>query len=515
MALPVQQFPWQTWADIDAFGSGYMRAKTMEQMATANQYQQPLLQQQLQKATLDNQILQPQAEFARPNEQANLSYNQTRAPLNNAQIADIYQGRIPMQQAQAGLAGAQAGLARADTQNAINYPLKDEMNGALSRYQVLAQQYGEGSPQAQQARGVVEVMANKAQAQAAYYGANTDLKNMPVGARYDMVANGYTPTTTSSNPVNIFGGGAQQAQQGQQQQQGGAAQPAWMPQPSQVQQSGMPAQGMPSSANQGAPNLQRYLSQQAAGGQQPQQSQFSMVPLAAQIQQMQANPGTPTTAQDIAAQNQIAGASTPQSRDVAKSYVIKGTETAAQQNQTLYGETFNALTKMADPLMPSVVKFAGLAGQAGKKMDQFVTGAGITADNNPDYANYLKFTRTVAPAMANEFKRMLGGQATDQETKIMDNLTNSAYWDSNPQIAMEQYNLMKDVGRTQSGVLGETPSQLKENAREQGSQSSDTAQQNSSAPKIDQKDLTDANISATAQKYNMTEAEVRQRLGVK
>lgn len=421
MAIPVQQFPMLSFEQMNPFASGWAAGQNLYKQAVSNQYLQPSLQQELLKAQLNNQILQPQAEYARPMEQAKLAYNQTLAPLNNAQIADIYQGRIPLQKAQAGLAGAQTGLANQQTANERNFPLKDEMNGALSMYRTLAQQYGENSPQAQQAKGVVNVMANKAQAMAAYYGANTQYKNLPVEVKDQMIAEG-APVGTAAHlggqsQANIFGGQPQQ----------------------QPQQN--PTQGAPWNI----PLLQPQ--QQNA----PQQNS----PLA----------------------KQLTDYNSPEVQNIARSGALKKTETTAQLNQKMYGETLGALMTEAQPLIPSVVKFAGLAGQANKRVDQFASAAGLS--NDPDYQNYQNYTRVIAPQVAGEIGRVLGRQATDNERGVLDKIANPSYWDSNPQLALSQLNTLSQTAAAVSGQLAKSPAQMQQGTEDN---SKNTIQFNAQSP---------------------------------
>jgi len=133
--------------------------------------------------------------------------------------------------------------------------------------------------------------------------------------------------------------------------------------------------------------------------------------------------------------------------------------TANQRNQQLYASILDNLFQGAQPLMDSVTGYAGLAGRAKLQQDRVQASLGKTPS---DYQNYLNFTRNYATNIANEMRRTLGGQATDSEQKLMANVSNPAYWDSNPDLAMQQFKSLQDMYRQRvNPALTQTPSQTR------------------------------------------------------
>lgn len=112
------------------------------------------------------------------------------------------------------------------------------------------------------------------------------------------------------------------------------------------------------------------------------------------------------------------------------------TTTAQILNQRQYAGILDNLFDQGSQLMPSVSQYAGLAGKGQKGIDALKSSFGETS---PTYQEYLYFSRTLMPSISNEMRRVLGGQATDYEGKLMKNLADPTYIDSNPEQAMKQY----------------------------------------------------------------------------
>lgn len=152
---------------------------------------------------------------------------------------------------------------------------------------------------------------------------------------------------------------------------------------------------------------------------------------------------------------------TPAVQQTAQNAALKETTTNQIANQRQYSQILGNLMNQAQPLIPSVAKYAGAQGQAQLVADRVAASSGSV---NPDYQNYLTFTRAYAPNIANEMRRTLGGQATDSERKVMDSLTNPAYWDSNPQIAMQQFSSLQNMYKTAvNPALAQSLSQVQNN----------------------------------------------------
>lgn len=118
MALPVSQFPIETFEQANPVMAGIGAANALYAQSVQNQYLKPMLQQQYQRGQYANQIMQPQAQYAPQLTQAELAYKQTQAPLAQAQTQALLQGNIPMMQAQTGYLGTEA----AKNQFGLNNP---------------------------------------------------------------------------------------------------------------------------------------------------------------------------------------------------------------------------------------------------------------------------------------------------------------------------------------------------------------------------------------------------------
>ena len=85
-------------------------------------------------------------------------------------------------------------------------------------------------------------------------------------------------------------------------------------------------------------------------------------------------------------------------------------------------------------------------------------------DTPEQYQKYYNFTRVTAPALANEMRRTLGGQASDKEIQIMGSVANPLTWDSNPKLAMGQWDALKNLFQKQvAGAISASPSQNRQN----------------------------------------------------
>lgn len=182
--------------------------------------------------------------------------------------------------------------------------------------------------------------------------------------------------------------------------------------------------------------------------------------------------------------------------------LLKHTTTAQIMNQRQYGSILDNLFDNAEQTIPSVSQYAGLVGKGKKGIDALASSVGNTS---PTYSNYLYFTRTLAPAISNEMRRTLGGQATDNEQKIMSSLANPAYWDSNPTQAKKQWDMLVNMyKKSVNPALAATPSQTVAKLNQQSKITSSVGSRQPS-----QED-----IEYTAKKYGMTTDQVKAKLGI-
>lgn len=155
---------------------------------------------------------------------------------------------------------------------------------------------------------------------------------------------------------------------------------------------------------------------------------------------------------------------TPTPDDVAKvqraagDALIARTETAAQKNQKLYANTLDQIFDAAQPTIPSVVKYSGILGQL--KGNAESAESQLRKSSPQDFKNYQDFTTIYAPHIANEIRRALGGQATDNEQKLMSTVANPVSWQKSPEVALQNWNTLLDLYRNHiNSSLTQTPSE--------------------------------------------------------
>lgn len=181
-----------------------------------------------------------------------------------------------------------------------------------------------------------------------------------------------------------------------------------------------------------------------------------------------ANPvsGAPPISQPQAAQIVAANNSTPtitaddisKLQDTAGSEAIKKTVPANIQTQRYF-------SKSADNLMQQIPwdKLGGYAGLAGKLG---ITGNRALASMNgvtpQDYVAYNNFIHTQLPALANEIRRSLGGQATNEETELMNNMVNPVYVDNNFPQVLSQVQALKNSLEANKAAIFASPQQISE-----------------------------------------------------
>lgn len=121
----------------------------------------------------------------------------------------------------------------------------------------------------------------------------------------------------------------------------------------------------------------------------------------------------------------------------------RGTD-VAQRNQERFANTLETTFKEGDKVAPGAFKFAGAAGKIKGGIDALKVQKGV---NDPDYKDYLTFTRQVLPAMASEILRTGGANSTDSQKAMAIQQANPINWDTNPELAMQQYEFLKSLYR--------------------------------------------------------------------
>ena len=177
--------------------------------------------------------------------------------------------------------------------------------------------------------------------------------------------------------------------------------------------------------------------------------------------------------------------------------LAKKTNTTQALNQQLFAKTAGALYNQGSQFIPSVSKFAGYGGSTKQVIERLKSGS--LGTNNPDYLNLLKFQQT-ATNIANELRRQLGANASDAETKIMQQVVSPTLWDKSP---AQILSLWKNLG----DILNTASAQLKGNAGTLQKGLGHEATILGTAPTY-----SDEDIAHTAKLYKMTPEQVRKKL---
>jgi len=115
MAIGVSQFQVPSFEQSNPFLTGLGHGQALFQQFMQNQYLRPLLQQELQKAQLANQIQAIQAQYAGPQAEAELGYKKAQTGLVGAQTGAI-PSEIKLREAQMKEALTRAGLTSAQAE---------------------------------------------------------------------------------------------------------------------------------------------------------------------------------------------------------------------------------------------------------------------------------------------------------------------------------------------------------------------------------------------------------------
>lgn len=222
MAIGLEQFTPETFAQANPFLTGFDAAQNSYQNAIRSQYAQPMAQQALMKAQYGNQILSPLAQNAPALVHQELLNAIANVANTKAHTAQIYQGQIPLNQAQAyqargagasqfataGLTNEQANIlgqqAPYMVQGAQENLFKDPILARM--YQMgLAQKTGAINPSLLGQLG----MQNSPQGAASAPVGNLPNGNTPVSPLMPNAANGGVSPQVASAP-KMFGGSPMQ-----------------------------------------------------------------------------------------------------------------------------------------------------------------------------------------------------------------------------------------------------------------------------------------------------------------
>ena len=237
---------------------------------------------------------------------------------------------------------------------------------------------------------------------------------------------GYTNTfdKTQNNPMPSVGGGVGQyftpggSQAQNYQGQPGMQTPMMQPQMTQAQ---VPPQ-------QPAPPQAMHPSMMQAQNTPGQ----SMYPQMTQHPMMQSQNGTPSVSPQ-----QVAAA-----QDATASALIKKTTPEAVLRQRYYNKSITPILDKIRKELPVASKYFGYAGGANAAGNKVLMGLGVNP--NSDYLQYQNLLQDYQN-LANESKRALGGQASDQEQKVIDLFSKPDLVHSTKESALNNLNNLQNL----------------------------------------------------------------------
>lgn len=147
-------------------------------------------------------------------------------------------------------------------------------------------------------------------------------------------------------------------------------------------------------------------------------------------------------------------------RTAAQNQYIKDTVPTKLQEQRAYSAIAGNLYNKANSFVPSVTKYAGFGGSFQNLINKIGSGGGGV--NSPDYQNLLNF-RQQAPVLANEIRRQLGGQATDTEARVMNQLVDPNIWNKSPQQVLGLWKNLGNIINTTGATLKEDQATIASN----------------------------------------------------
>ncbi|MGB0978119.1 MAG: hypothetical protein ACPGVV_01925 [Croceimicrobium sp.] len=117
--------------------------------------------------------------------------------------------------------------------------------------------------------------------------------------------------------------------------------------------------------------------------------------------------------------------------------LMRKTQDEKIREQRVYSNSAFNMLNAVKPHMAQIAKFASAFGKGRSFFDHMLAQGQITKD--PGFVAYKNFTTVQAPLIANDIRRAMGGQATDKEAEMMKNLANPTFWNTNPQLALDQF----------------------------------------------------------------------------
>lgn len=131
-------------------------------------------------------------------------------------------------------------------------------------------------------------------------------------------------------------------------------------------------------------------------------------------------------------------------RNAANDTFVKQTTTTNVRNQR------KALTSLMNTLEESkkhingYLKFFDASHKAGMFVTKFAEAAG---KDDPNFNDYNIMKTTILPTINGEYRKMVGGNASDKETAFIDDIINPDAWWYNPHAALAKLNSVPDTAR--------------------------------------------------------------------
>jgi hypothetical protein len=160
---------------------------------------------------------------------------------------------------------------------------------------------------------------------------------------------------------------------------------------------------------------------------------------------------------------------TAQNQDVMGSYIEAKTVPAATRQQRTYAASVDNMVKQVDADMPSIVKYAGLMGKTNAEREKWMASMGLTPSE--EYAKLNNWVSVQMPALAKEIGRDTGMQATDNANFILKELADPIKWKSNPELALSQWNALKNMLANNAQALSMSQAGLQKRVQDIGNQS--------------------------------------------
>lgn len=447
MGMQPMYFQPETFAQANPVIGGFEAGQQMYANSIKNQYAQPMAEQALQNAIMNNQILNVKSQYAQPEAEQAL----TAAQLNNQVLGNtakfaplMSQSALDTAAAQRGLMGAQSGFYGAQAQDILQakIPLEQAQAG-LTTAQIpyvpmtsMAKYYQSlGSLMRYSPTSMLLRSQNNPLFQSTI--ANNPQLAANLGGAYTALLNNQNPSLTAMGiNLNLPGGIGSQlpAPQGQ---------PNTQLQPQ--------AQVQSQSNNSFLPYSIQTLAQMNQQQQPQKQAQNSQMGI----------PQNSPVSQPVSGVNTPFGPANPidaaNIQTQAQNLLISKNYTPQQAQQMIYDNSAqNMLTQLA-PEMQSISSFSGLSGMANLKQQQLL--ASLNLPTSLDYQKYVNFSRVQAPLFVNEIRRAFGGQATDSERETMDRLIQPNEWDKNPQIMLNQLQSLVGTLHANSMAITQTKAQ--------------------------------------------------------